>query len=118
MQRKTQVFWLVLGVVLLSTILVLKFNKRPGYKIGTSPQYDSIIRNSIKLYQTRAGEGMEFSKGPCLTNDLMRNWVVDTVHNPREPVDDLPENQCQAFREGRATHFVELDINGNLVRIK
>jgi hypothetical protein len=31
-------------------------------------------------------------------------------------VDDEPENQCEAYREGEAGHFVELDPEGNFIR--
>jgi hypothetical protein len=44
--------------------------------------------------------------------------VADVVHSPRDPIDDLPENQCQAYLEGRAKHFVEIDVNGNIIRVK
>ena len=35
-------------------------------------------------------------------------WVADIAHDPREDIDDEPENQCQRYREGEASHFVEL----------
>jgi len=48
----------------------------------------------------------------------MPGWVLDLVHNPRQPIDDLPENQCNSFVEGRSKHFVELDIEGDLIKAK
>ena len=65
------------------------------------------------------GEGRDLSSGPCLADPLddpYENWVVDIVHSPRQPVDDEAENQCSAFRDGDADHFVELDEYGHLVR--
>ncbi len=45
------------------------------------------------------------------------DWVCDIAHSPRQSeIDDLPENQCSAYREGRAKHFVEVDMNCNLIR--
>jgi hypothetical protein len=61
---------------------------------------------------------MDFSCGPCLSDALMPDWVLDVAHNPRQAMDDLPSNQCPSFREGRAKHFVELDLEGNLIRAK
>ena len=65
------------------------------------------------------GEGEDLSSGPCLANPLddpYGNWVVDIVHSPRQAVDDEAENQCSAYRNGDADHFVELDEYGHLVR--
>ncbi len=58
------------------------------------------------------------SSGPCLLNpvETASDWVCDVAHNPRHAIDDLPENQCGAFREGEAHHFVELDENCGLIR--
>jgi len=59
--------------------------------------------------------------GPCISDDnsewAVSDWACDAVHNPRENVDNLPENQCQAFRNGKVHHFVEVDTNCSLVRM-
>jgi hypothetical protein len=51
--------------------------------------------------------GADLSDGPCL-GVAGEDWVCDVAHSPRAPVDNLPENQCADFREGRAHHFVEV----------
>lgn len=109
---------MVLVVVVVTAIVVLKTNKPPVYKKGASGTYDTAVSGALSLYKSMALSGADMSQGPCLTNDLMLGWVVDIVHSPREDIDDLPENQCQAYIEGRAEHFVELDTNGNLVRVR
>ncbi|MDA8218912.1 MAG: hypothetical protein M0Z94_15000 [Dehalococcoidales bacterium] len=76
------------------------------------------IRRAMEIYRQRQGEGMDFSNGPCLSQEIVPDWCVDMAHNPRQPADDLPENQCQSFREGRVKHFVELDPDGNLIRAR
>lgn len=118
MDNRGKLFALVLAVVVITAIAVIKTNKTPVYKRGTSAIYDGAIAAALILYRKTVVLGVDMSNGPCLTNDLIRGWVVDIVHSPREPADDLPENQCQAYLEGRSTHFVELDTNGNLVRIR
>ncbi|MCL5784724.1 MAG: hypothetical protein M1142_05220 [Patescibacteria group bacterium] len=118
MNRKNGLFLLVLVCILLVALEVVTTNKPPDYKKGVSSEADRAGASAVTLYKKRVTEGLDVSKAPCLTNDLMPGWVVDIVHAPRETSDDVPANQCQAFIEGRATHFVELDINGNLVRIK
>lgn len=118
MLSKNQLFWLSIVVVLTVALLTLWFNRNSGYKRGTSLEFDKAVGSAKSLYRRRALEGMDMSSGPCLTNDLMPGWVVDIVHAPRVPSDDWKENQCAAYLEGRASHFVELDTSGNLVRVK
>lgn len=62
----------------------------------------------------------DLSDGPCLSDDNpdwnVNDWVCDVAHDPRQPVDNLPENQCREFREGRASHFVEVDPGCGFIR--
>lgn len=62
----------------------------------------------------------DLSNGPCLPDNNsdwnVNDWVCDVAHSPRQDVDDLTENQCQAFRNGQAHHFVEVDTECNLIR--
>lgn len=116
--KKTKLFWLVLLFIIVVSFLVLRSEKKPPYRQGSSSVYDTIVRDAVVLYRAAVKEGIDLSTGPCLTNDLRPGWVVDVVHSPRERIDDLPQNQCPAFLEGRATHFVELDTKGNVVRVK
>lgn len=118
MTKKKSLFVLTLLVIFLVTIFVLKTNKLPSYKKGLSITTDTAVGRAVDLYIKRTSEGVDLTRGPCLSNDLLPGWVADVVHSPRESIDDLPVNQCQAFLEGRATHFVELDLNGNLVRVR
>ena len=66
-------------------------------------------------YEEAAAAGTDFADGPCL-GVVLENWVADIAHDPREEVDDRPENQCEAYRSGEAEHFVELDPDGDLIR--
>lgn len=63
-----------------------------------------------------AGEGL--SAGPCLLDPIPESpdWVCDVAHEPRQDIDDQPENQCSAFRERRANHFVEVDPNCEFIK--
>ena len=65
-------------------------------------------------YEEAAAAGTDFADGPCL-GLVLENWVADVAHDPRQEVDDLPENQCDAYRSGEADHFVELDPDGELI---
>ena len=120
---KNLLFVICLAVILVSAYLVYASNDglipfqnfdRPGKKI----ELDTAINQAKYLYRIKNEEKTDFSKGPCLSNALMPGWVLDIVHDPRQPVDDLVENQCAAYVSGQAKHFVELDTTGNLVRAR
>lgn len=53
--------------------------------------------------------------GTINVNNL--DYVVDIVHVPRTQEDNLPENQCEDYRTGKVQHFIELDKDGNVVRV-
>ena len=69
-----------------------------------------------ELWRIQKLQGSGFSNGPCLSNSVIPGWVADIAHNPRTEVDDKAENQCSAYRDGTAKHFVELDSSGNLIQ--
>lgn len=69
-----------------------------------------------KVFAEMKAAGVDMSRGPCLSNEIIPDWVADVAHWPRQTVDNKPENQCPAYREGRAHHFVELDPEGNFIR--
>jgi hypothetical protein len=48
---------------------------------------------------------------------INNDWVVDVAHNPRQAIDNLPENQCADYREGKVKHFIELDLNGEVTKV-
>ena len=76
---------------------------------------DRAIAAAEAAYQEARAAGVELEDGPCL-GVVLDNWVADVAHEPRQEVDDRPENQCEAYRSGEAEHFVELDPDGNLIR--
>jgi hypothetical protein len=83
---------------------------------GNPNNRDLAISKAKELFQQKRADGMDFSNGPCLSEEIVPDWCVDVAHNPRQPVDNRPENQCRSYREGRVHHFVELDTEGNLIR--
>ncbi len=74
---------------------------------------DIEVEMCRELCETKLSAGEDLSNGPCLSDDNpnwdVEDWVCDVAHSPRENVDNIPENQCREFREGRAKHFVEVD---------
>ena len=85
-------------------------------------QTQSNEENATSLCQRICNSKLSenISNGPCLSdsnaNWTVNDWVCDVAHSPRTSVDDLPEYQCQTFRNGEAHHFVEVDTNCDLIR--
>lgn len=83
---------------------------------ATQSEPDRAVARAKEVYTELKEKGTDFTAGPCIAEDLMLDWVADVAHDPRQPVDDNPENQCASYREGKAHHFVELDPEGNFIR--
>lgn len=77
---------------------------------------DSAVQKCIELCSEKKAEGLNLDFSPCLSNEIVSGWVCDAAHSPRTEIDNLSENQCSAFREGKAQHFVEVDSSCNLIR--
>ena len=114
---KLQLLILALTAIGITAFLTIAVNSASMSKIPQTKE-NTVVNQAKFLYQQRKQEGENFSSGPCLSNALLPGWVLDIVHNPREKIDDLPQNQCPAYLEGGAEHFVELDPEGNLIRVK
>ena len=81
---------------------------------------DQAIAKCTRECKDRIELGFNLSKGPCLSDEdinwMIEDWVCDVAHSPREEIDNLPENQCQAFREENAHHFVEVSPICELIK--
>ncbi len=112
-------FILTLLVITITSVVVWQTNKKDGeYKPGVSVVNDRAVNTALMVFESQKKLKIDISRGPCLSNDLLDDWVADLVHEPRIPEDDLIENQCAALIDGTANHFVELDLEGNVVRVK
>jgi hypothetical protein len=120
LRRNYLLFLIVIAAILGSAFVTTSFysHKTVPYKPGQSSDYDKAVGQALILFNQQKQLDADLSSGPCLSNDLIPGWVADIVHSPRTKQDNLPENECQAYLEGRATHFVELDVNGNVVRVE
>lgn len=75
---------------------------------------DLAFKTALNVYAAKKAEGIDMTKGPCL-GLVANDWVLDIAHNPRQSVDDKPENQCEDYRTGKVHHFIELDEDGKLI---
>jgi hypothetical protein len=79
---------------------------------------DLAIVMAQQLFRTKKAQGVDMSNGPCLAEEIIPGWAVDVAHSPRIDIDNLPENQCRSWLERRVQHFVELDLEGNVIRAR
>jgi hypothetical protein len=79
---------------------------------------DRAIAAARRAYGEAVSRGQGLDAGPCIAEQLpgLPEWVADVAHDPREDIDDEPGNQCRRYREGEASHFVELTPAGRVIR--
>lgn len=109
--RKIYLVLIAVGILAVGVLIYL-------YGKSNVIKYDFLIERALKLYNQKKVEGMEFNS-QCLgtIEGINGVYAVDIVHVPRTAEDNLAENQCEAYRNGSVTHFIELDKDGNVVRV-
>jgi len=111
-----RIFFILLGVAMIALIFVsgcVDSNPSTTNKVYSKSEAQEACQT---LCIGSKGGGVDLSDGPCLSNQVVKDWVCDIAHNPREPVDNIPENQCESFLKQEAHHFIELDENCNLLQ--
>jgi hypothetical protein len=85
---------------------------------STTADRAHAIAAAKRAYASAKRRGESLAHGPCIAERLpgLGDWVADIAHDPRQPADDLPRNQCARFRAGQAHHFVELAPDGRVIR--
>jgi len=95
---------------------VTNFNAPQANTPRVKTDTERATEEAKKVFAQMKTAGIDMSGGPCLSNEIIPDWVADVAHWPRQEVDNDPVNQCPAYRQGRAHHFVELDQEGNFIR--
>lgn len=78
-------------------------------------EQQEIINCALNLYGKAALSSVIQLNSQCL--GTCGDYAVDVVHIPRNQDDDKLENQCEDYREGKVQHFIELDRDGEIVRV-
>ncbi|MCJ7740504.1 hypothetical protein MUP32_04285 [Candidatus Microgenomates bacterium] len=115
---------IVMGIIILILLAVLIFFPNNKKVTNTNMQTantatsdrDLAIEKGKQLFSQLKTKGTSLENGPCIAEEIIPDWCVDVAHDPRQEVDNQPENQCQSYRQGKTHHFVELDTEGNLIR--
>ncbi len=74
-------------------------------------EQQEAINCSLELFDAFTEEINSQCLGVC--ND----YAVDIVHVPRIQEDNNPDNQCEVYLLGEVNSFIELDKDGEIVRI-
>jgi hypothetical protein len=110
------------GIIVLFILImtIMSFIGRDSVEeIDPTADYEKFLITKAKtIYNEQASIGVSMINGPCLSNNLDTGWVLDVVNDPRTAIDNLEENQCEEYINGNASHFIELDTEGNLIRMQ
>src|SRR5438093_8903554 len=66
---------------------------------GSGDQAKAIAEAKV-VFRKAQSKGDDLNAGPCIAQTLpgLPDWAADVAHDPRQPVDDQPANQCQSYR--------------------
>lgn len=89
-----------------------------GGSSASQSDRDKAVAEAHAAFRQAQAAGRDLSQGPCIAEQLpgLPDWAADVAHDPRQPVDDVPANQCSSYRTGLTHHFVELTPDGRLIR--
>jgi hypothetical protein len=89
-----------------------------GGSSASQSDRDKAVAEAMTAFHRAQGAGQDMGRGPCIAETLpgLPDWAADVAHDPRQPVDDVPANQCSSYRAGQTHHFVELSPDGHLIR--
>lgn len=108
-----------IALMIIATLFIFG-NVNPAKNSGgniSQAKKDELTTLAKQKYNEEKTKGTDMKNGPCL-GTIAIGWVADVAHNPRQDVDEKPENQCSDYLSGAVTHFIELDPNGNLIKIQ
>jgi len=111
-----RIFFILLGVVMIALVFVSGCTESAPSDVNRVYTRDEAFAACYELCMNSKAAGLDLSNGPCLSNRIVRDWVCDIAHNPRQMIDNLPENQCESFLKQEARHFIELDENCNFIQ--
>lgn len=98
------------------TLLVIALLLSYIYLWNLNAKKSAVTESCVNLCKKQLNESKSLSSGPCISEEIAKSWVCDVAHNPRQEIDNLPENQCGAYVNGTARHFVEINENCKVIR--
>lgn len=75
----------------------------------------AAVKEALDMFNKEKASGRILSS-QCL-GTTTNNYAVDLVHFPRSQEDNILENQCRDFYEGKVSKFIEVNTNGQIARV-
>lgn len=127
-------FWIVALIIILVVVasvifIILRGNEdswikdsRGIYVMHGNPSStpDNVMEQQTAIGCASALYAFESLKNISFNSQCLgtcSNYVIDIVNVPRTNEDDDAENQCADYISGKVKHFIELNKQGNIVRI-
>jgi len=77
---------------------------------------EDVVQYGQAIWTKLRADGVDLAAGPCLDDgERYPGWAIDLVRGER--IDNLPENRCPSFEDGKASRLIELSLSGDVVRI-
>jgi len=107
-------FALIIILILISLVFISSCKK-----INEENETKSkLVGECIQACNEAISNGQNLSDGPCLLDPMSNNhWVCDISHKPRLNIDNKKENQCNAWNNHTADHFIELTPKCELIKV-
>lgn len=108
----------VLIVVIMATSGCIYLYSETVPSVEEGSVQELVVSVCVQACREALDAGQDLDAGPCLLDPIPENpkWVCDVAHDPRQPVDNLRENQCDAWHAGTAEHFVEVTPTCDFIR--
>ena len=106
-------------IILLIFILFITGCGKAEYNTSSEIKNENTLTDiCIQACKDALSQGKNLDNGPCLLNPIKDNpkWVCDIAHNPRTSIDNIQENQCSSFREGKVNRFIEVTPDCKSIR--
>lgn len=122
-------YWILIIIAVLVIILFMVFrvggedswikdSRGVWIKHGNPSETPNYVLEQQEKISCALGKFDNFNgeiNSQCL--GICEDYAVDIVHVPRDSEDNKAENQCSDYANGLVNHFIELDKNGEVVRI-
>lgn len=86
----------IISVLVLAGAVCVKKPTLPVPADVNAPQIktdaERATEEAKKVFAEIKAAGVDMSSGPCLSNEIIPDWVADVAHWPRQEVDNDPAN--------------------------
>jgi hypothetical protein len=109
------VYIIIFILILLAGILNVYLRNVNDYKENK----ELAINECIKECELFVLKGNIVTDGPCISQEIIKNWACDIVNQPKiKLIDSNPKNQCESYNKNKVKYLVEVTKNCELISAK